>query len=352
MCNAPRLRRAAVVAVTLVAVALGVAAPAAADPAVPTNYRSEVTAVEPPLGGAASVEVVGGDAFLRLEVAPGHTALVRGYGRGSEGDEEPYLRVEPDGTVLANRNSPAHYLNRERFGIDELPERADVEAEPEWTPVAAGGTYTWHDHRIHWMSPTPPPAVRDGPDTATEVFTWSVPLAVDGTPHTVRGSLVWLPDRSPAVPAGLVVLAAGVLVGVGLAGRRWATAVVAAGLGALAAGAVLVSEVLGAVQPGIGTYAGGILLAVAAGAAGAAPRSRWIRTSEGARLIAVSGLATTVFALQRPGVLLKPVVPSALPATTALVLTALALACGLAALVLQGGAAVAGAPSARDRVGG
>lgn len=351
MPDATRPRRATVVAVALVAVALGTAAPAAADPAAPTNYRSDVTAVEPPLGEAARVEVVGGDAFLHLTVDPGHTALVRGYGRGGE-DEEPYLRVEPDGTVLANLNSPAHYLNRERYGIDEVPARADVAAEPAWAPVAAGGTYTWHDHRIHWMSPTPPPAVRDRTDTVTEVFAWSVPLSVDGTDHTVRGRLLWLPDRSPALPVGLVVLAAGALVGLGLAGRRWATAVGAAWLGAASAGAVLVGEVLGAVQPHIGTYAGGVLLVVAVGAGGAASRSPRPRTTDGARLLAVSGLATAVLALQRVGVLLKPVVPSALSTTTALVLTALALAGGLAALGLQAGAAVGGSPPARDRVGG
>jgi len=90
---------------TLVGVALGVsvlvasAGPAAADPVGPTNYRSDVTAVTPASDGV-DVDVLGGDAFLRVTVAPGHEVLVPGY--DTDEDAAPYLRFRGDGTVEVN----------------------------------------------------------------------------------------------------------------------------------------------------------------------------------------------------------------------------------------------------------
>ena len=59
--------------------------------------------------------MVGGDGFLEMAVEPGHEVVVEGY------DGEPYLRFRADGTVQENQNSPATYLNRNRYAGAEVP---------------------------------------------------------------------------------------------------------------------------------------------------------------------------------------------------------------------------------------
>ena len=149
------LRRALAVTATVLAIVLGAAGPAAADPPGPTDYRSEITAIEPPTDGV-EVEVVGGDSFIRLRRTGDERVDVMGYGG------EPYLRFEPDGRVLENQRSPATFLNRDRTGEVDLPTEADADAEPEWEEVAADGTFSWHDHRTHWMSSARPPGRSPG----------------------------------------------------------------------------------------------------------------------------------------------------------------------------------------------
>src|SRR5690606_28892329 len=149
---------------------------------------------------AVDARVVGGDAFLELEVAEGHEVVVLGYG------DEPYLRFRADGTVERNRRSEATYLNDDRRGAVDLPAIADNAAEPEWEEVAGGGAYAWHDHRIHWMGSGRPPGAEPG----DVVQPWTVPLQVDGTPAEVSGELVLVAGVSPLpwLALGLAGLAA------------------------------------------------------------------------------------------------------------------------------------------------
>ena len=66
---------------------LAVGAPSgtvAADPAGPTDFRTTVESVTPPTEGI-DVDVIGGDSFLQLTVAPGVDVVVLGY------QQEPYL---------------------------------------------------------------------------------------------------------------------------------------------------------------------------------------------------------------------------------------------------------------------
>ena len=90
------------------------AAPAAADAAGPSDFRSEVTGIVPAVDGVEA-EIRGGDSFLELTVDDGHTVIVEGY------TGEPYLRFQPDGTVERNRLSPATYLNDDRQGRGRHP---------------------------------------------------------------------------------------------------------------------------------------------------------------------------------------------------------------------------------------
>ncbi|MBX3287506.1 MAG: hypothetical protein KF703_19315, partial [Actinobacteria bacterium] len=132
--------------------------PAAADPARPTDYRSRVLAVEPGLPAGVTLRVVGGDGFLLLEVAPGHTATVPDYEQDRDQAVGTYLRFRADGVVERNDASLAAQVNDARYGSD--PGSAwRPGAAPRWRQVASGGRYAWHDHRIHWMLDRPPTAV-------------------------------------------------------------------------------------------------------------------------------------------------------------------------------------------------
>jgi hypothetical protein len=232
-------RRVALVCALTAAVAVVTAPPAAADPARPTNYRSEVTEITPP-GAAVDARVVGGDAFLELAVGEGSQMMVFGYGG------EPYLRFDPDGRVFVNLRSPAHYLNDDRFGQSEVPPSASVDADPQWELLAEGGRYGWHDHRIHWMAPAPPPGISR--QEISKVLDWTVPVELDGEPVTIAGTLDWVPAISPVPWIGLAVA-----MGLGLIGvsrrTRFGVAVVSI-VGATAAlvvgGAEVAASPLGA----------------------------------------------------------------------------------------------------------
>ncbi len=189
-----------------------------ADPAGPTDYRSEIIAVNPPTP-EISVVVLGGDSFVELTVDPGSEVVVIGY-RG-----EPYLWFQPDGTVLENTLSPSTYLNVERYGTD-FPAFADPDAEPEWRQIGTTGRWAWHDHRAHLMQPMPPFGTQPGDRILESVL----PLMVDGNEVDVTVISTWEPEPSP-VPVwigGVLGLLAG-LTGALLIkrGRPLATAVFA-----------------------------------------------------------------------------------------------------------------------------
>ena len=173
-----------------------------------TDYISEVSAVRPAAG--VDVTVLDRDDRLELRNDSGRTVVVEGY------DGEPYARLLPDGTVAVNLNSPAYYLNQDRFAKVDLPARADGDAPPAWKVVDRSGRFEWHDHRMHWMGAGRPPAVPD-PHERTKVFDWDVPLRAGGRLGAIAGTLTWVgrPDESFPVAAARA-LAAVVVGGVAL----------------------------------------------------------------------------------------------------------------------------------------
>lgn len=178
-----------------------------ADAAGPTDYRTTIVSVTPS-SDAISLEVVGGDAFLRIDVEPGHQVEILGY------DGEPYLRIGPDGVVEQNRRSYATYYNEERYGRTDVPDLVDNDAPPEWERIGAGGVWAWHDHRTHWMGDEPPIGLDPGESLPTE----EVPLVVDGVPTavTVRITLEDGPSMVPVVFGalfGLTLATLGLLLG-------------------------------------------------------------------------------------------------------------------------------------------
>ena len=177
------------------ALVVGVASPAFAHGggggADASNYRSTVTGVTA-AGGAdpVSVDVVwrvrANDAVLQADNRTSAELRVPGY------EGEPYLRIGPDG-VFVNRNSPATYQNQDRYAQTPIPDHADPDAAPDWDKVSDGSSYYWHDHRIHWMAPVPPPQVRANPGAPTVVSEWEVPFTWEGRDLTVQGTLEWVP---------------------------------------------------------------------------------------------------------------------------------------------------------------
>jgi hypothetical protein len=195
------------------------------------NYVSSVTSIVPPISGL-TVTVIGRDDQVLLTNGTGKDVLVAGY------QDEPYLRFLAEG-VYANDRSPAYYLNNERFGAAQIPPTADPTAEPEWVKVAAGHSFAWHDHRIHWMSRSVPPSVQGNEGKRQVVFEWTVPLHIDG-PVLVHGRLEWVPSVDAATWLGMggimliLALGAGVRSLKSLERSLRAAALIAVGAAALA----------------------------------------------------------------------------------------------------------------------
>ncbi len=312
-----------------VALLAALAAPASADPAGPTHYQSQVVAVEGPGADAVELEVLGGDAFLVLHVAPGTAVEVPGY------DDEPYIRIAADGAVEVNERAPSRWLNDARYGAADVdvPPSAAADAPPQWVEVAADGTYAWHDHRIHWMSPSLPSQVDPGAGARQPVFEWSVPLYVDGAEVTVHGQLEWLPGPGPAGAAALPALL--LVLGVALAMRR------PEALGLLVAIAVVATAGVGVtlstgLPPGAEGEPVALALPAIAGvllAVGASRPRGGSRASRQALKVA-AGVPLLVWAVTQAGALTRPIVAGVLPTGIVRTVTALALAVGISALVV------------------
>jgi hypothetical protein len=216
-------RRALIVVVMLVVGIVGVtAAPAGAHGLGgldPTNYESVLQSVTPAVPGL-HVRIT--DLGTKIEVTNdgSREVTVLGY------DDEPYLRIGPDG-VFENRRSPATYLNRSTEITGSPPRSADSEAAPVWRQVSDGRTASWHDHRAHFMGRDDPPAVARHPDDRRVVDNWVIPMRVGGDDVVARGQLVYVPPPSPwPWVIGAVLLAA--LVVVLSRTRAWRTVFVVA----------------------------------------------------------------------------------------------------------------------------
>lgn len=236
-------RRAPALAGLVLALLLALAPPAGAHGTGgedASNFRSDVEGIVRP-GGDAPVQVEGlrwqvlaSDALLQVRNDTGRELLVEGY------EGEPYLRVGPDG-VLRNRNSPATYLNQERYGLVDLPPTATPDAAPAWERVSSEPSWFWHDHRIHWMAATDPPQVKVDPASEIEVLRWDVPFSLEGEDLALAGTLRYLPPPPwwPWVTGAGAVLAAGIALAASgrLDGdrRRALVRASAAGIGATAA---------------------------------------------------------------------------------------------------------------------
>lgn len=196
------------VALLVVVLATVDAPPAAADPPGPTDYRSEILALEPAVDGLV-LRFIGGDSFLELE-ADGRQVVVFGY-RG-----ERLYRFAEDGTVEENRASPSYALNDDRYGeVSDDLDSPEGDLAEDWHVVATSGRWAWHDHRTHWMHRARPPGRSPG-DVVLEAV---VPIEVDGQPVAVHVRSTWAPESAwpQSVAAGIGVAVAAL---VAVLGRR------------------------------------------------------------------------------------------------------------------------------------
>ena len=202
------IRIAAVGAAAVVLVGLG-AGPASAHTISgprPTNYRSRIVAMAPVEPGITASVVDLGNKF-ELTNRSSTEITVLGY------EGEPYLRIGPDG-IFENLHSQATYINRTRLG-GTVPAGIDTSptAVPEWKKIGSGHTARWHDHRIHWMSPQPPPPVAQSPGTLYRISQQSIVFVRNGQTVRIVVALDWVPGPSglPWVPVLAVLFSAGLL---------------------------------------------------------------------------------------------------------------------------------------------
>jgi hypothetical protein len=202
--------RTAVVAVAM----LLFAAPAALAHQGNPNYRSEVKRITPATSGV-TVTVLNYDDRLQLENTSGTTVVVEDY------EDKPYARVLGDGTVQVNTNSKAYYLDDDRFAEVAVPD--GLGDTPNWKSLSKTGRFEWHDHRMHWMSKSDPPQLKDK-DVRTHILDWKVPITVDGEPGAIAGSLTWVPLPGGSMPLGaifgLAALIIACLIAVAIVRRR------------------------------------------------------------------------------------------------------------------------------------
>jgi len=317
------IRRAGVAALILAwAWMVASAAPAAADAPVPTDYRSTVTDITP-TSDVVDVSVIGGDAMLHLRVEPGHEVVVKGY------NSEPYIRFAEDGTVSENLNSSATYANTDRYGDVDIPRDLDPNAAPDWKQVADGGSFAWHDHRIHWMSPQPPPGIPRGND----IQGWTVELLVDDEPVAVQGTLSY---ESAIAWWPWMLGVAGIAATVALVGlRRRERAAVVASIAA-AAGGVLAVVVAGSEQRAIPLAGDRSLVQVAVPVVGivCAVAAVFLRGRVANAVGLAAASAVGGWAALRFEVFTKPILPTDLAPGLDRAGTASALGLALAAAVL------------------
>jgi hypothetical protein len=322
-------RAAAFVALAFVATALGLALPgtAAADPAGPTDYRSEVVGISPDTA-TIDVSIAGGDSFVVIDVHPGTEVFVLGY------QGEHYLRITADGRVWENRRSPATYENTERYGVGELPAAADATAEPEWRQVGSGGTWAWHDHRAHRMDPFPPLNVQRG----EQVLDTVVPLLVDGVEVDVHVSSTWMPAPSP-IPGVLGLVLGVALVGaIGVLRKRPAVALGIVAVPALGVGLVQFASLPPAtdplwlwwVAPSIGVAAAGIGAALEA----RSPSSPGRPNLAALGAVAVAAAQLVIWGAERRNGLSRAILPTDLPFWLDRLVSGAALTAGVAGLLL------------------
>ena len=161
------------------------------------NMKSVVNDLQPHVPGV-SLQVLSGDDRFQITNRGKTTVLVQGY------DKEPYARITPDGTVTVNHNSPAYYLNTDRYGAVTVPTSANAKATPDWHVLDKTGVFEWHDHRMHYMARGVPSIVKEK-SAKTKIFNYKIPIQIGGHEGQILGTLWWDPAKGGGAPVGAIV---------------------------------------------------------------------------------------------------------------------------------------------------
>jgi len=275
-----------------------------ADAPGPTDYRSTITSVEIPEGSSlpegVGISVEGHDAFMRVQVREGTTVDISGY------EGEPYLRINAECAVFENQRAMSTWYNQERFGSDSDRSLVNHELPADWIQIGSSCAVAWHDHRLHYMSPSAPINAQPGDVLIID----SIPITIAGTLVTVHVESVLVEPPSLAVPIIAAVFAL-VISGLLLRARLASIATTVAAVLAL---------VLGGAQyfwsaPETGPQLTVIVIPLLAAAAGG--WAIWSRhtpgsiTPIGTQLL--GGVLLAVWVWQRAGVVSAALLPTSLP---------------------------------------
>jgi hypothetical protein len=208
----------------LVALALLAAAPVAhatvsqTPDVTDTRYRSVLERVSPVVAGVSWKVIDRNDELVLLNHSH-RTVTVFAYSQAPSGlgyDGGPYVQILADGAVQVNENSPAYYLNQSfYYDTANVPASVSASGYPvRWVTLARNGTFTWHDHRIHLLTPVVPDFIkRRGVGKTQFVEGWQVPIAVGATRGYLYGKLFWIGQKSFSFPIGAIIAFIVVVIG-------------------------------------------------------------------------------------------------------------------------------------------
>jgi hypothetical protein len=203
------------VALALLAVAPAAHATISQTPDVTdTRFLSKLVRATPAVKGV-SWRVIDRNDELMLTNHSSQPVVVYAYSaaQGVSYDGGQYIRIEPDGTVQVNENSPAYYLNQSFFpDYANVPKTASATATPDWVTLAKTGSYLWHDHRIHYTSFARPTQVTDAAKT-TFLYDWYVPIQVGSQKGYLLGQLYWLAQTGFSFPIAAIIALVVIVIG-------------------------------------------------------------------------------------------------------------------------------------------
>ena len=244
-----------------------------------SDYLIEVTGFE---GDASGIEMHPVELGNRMELirTTAKEVQILGY------DGESYLRLDATG-VFENTNSPAHYVNLDRYARKQPPPTASAKATPNWVKLGNGSSIRWHDHRTHWMSTTPPPEVTANPGVQRVVVSDHVDLIVDGQPVKASVRVTWLPQPSRIMWLVITSLAACALL---------AALVLVPTIRPLTPAIAALAAVASLVSSGPSTFRMVVsAIALAAAVAGWAFKNRWLPTAASVLVVILAVTRFEVF---------------------------------------------------------
>ncbi len=295
----------------------------------PWDYATTVSGVVPPVPGL-SLQVHEGGNWLVLTDLTGREVVVLGY------LGEPYLRVGPSG-AFENRNSPSLYLAQAGSGASSAPAVPPKGAPAAWLRIGSGPSLGWHDHRVHWADPLPPPEVVRDPSVAHVVIPdWHIPLLWNGRTVVVSGDVLWKPGPSPWPWFGMVAGTAAAIVVLGWSSRRTRWMVGVAIVVGTAADVIWVADRWQASYVSVSSKLDGLLAVLGAVVFGWAALALMARrgSGRGMSVAVITGVCLVCDVLPENGVWRFSDVPTSLSADAVRVLALVTLSCAIGLVVL------------------